>query len=202
MFVGCRQQRVGRQREVGAQRHLAHLHVVRVGRHAVHAVGRGNRNRVVPARTAEDPVGQVDRLVAAVAEENPALAHPLQRGDPPLQLPLVRIRVAVQPVVVGVFVGVEPRRDLPAGVLVARRGVGFQGPDVRPDQLFKGFHGSFVVCVVKSCGGLIRPPKTWRRRPPDEAVPPRRGRPAPRPRPSSRWSAQAPRDPRASAPGR
>ena len=117
------------------------LDVVDVGGDAVHAVGRGDRDGVVDAGAAEDAVGEVDGLVAAVADEDLLPAHSFQGGDALFQILLVRVGVAVDPVLVGVFVGVEPCRYLPAGIFVAGRGVGFQRPDVGAHQLFEGFHG-------------------------------------------------------------
>ena len=141
-LVGGRQQGVGRKREVRAERDLAHLDVVDVGGDAVHAVGRGDRNGVVDARTAEDAVAEVDGLVAAVADEDLFFAHAFQRGDLLFEKLLMRVGVAVDTVVVGVFVGVEPRRDLSAGKLVAGRGVGFQRPDVGAHQFFERSHST------------------------------------------------------------
>ena len=141
-LVGGRQQGVGRKREVRAERDLAHLDVVDVGGDAVHAVGRGDRNGVVDARTAEDAVAEVDGLVAAVADEDLFFAHAFQRGDLLFEELLMRVGVAVDTVVVGVFVGVEPRRDLSAGKLVAGRGVGFQRPDVGAHQFFERSHST------------------------------------------------------------
>ena len=126
----------------GAERDLAHLDVVDVGGDAVHAVGRGDRNGVVDARTAEDAVAEVDGLVAAVADEDLLFAHAFQRGDLLFEELLMRVGVAVDTVVVGVFVGVEPRRDLSAGKLVAGRGVGFQRPDVGAHQFFERSHST------------------------------------------------------------
>ena len=125
-----------------ASRASAHLDVVDVGGDAVHAVGRGDRNGVVDARTAEDAVAEVDGLVAAVADEDLFFAHAFQRGDLLFEKLLMRVGVAVDTVVVGVFVGVEPRRDLSAGKLVAGRGVGFQRPDVGAHQFFERSHST------------------------------------------------------------
>ena len=67
-FVGRGEQGVNRESVLLAERHFAHLDVVDVGGDAVHAVGRGDRDGVVDAGAAEDAVGEVDGLVAAVAE--------------------------------------------------------------------------------------------------------------------------------------
>ena len=138
--VGRRQQRLDRKREIGSQRHFAQFDAVGLRRHAVHAVGRRDRNGVVAARLAEDPEREVYGFVAAVAEEYLSAPHALQRGQLRLQLPLVRVGVAVHAVVVGAFVGVEPDADPAARIFVAGRGVGLQRQNVGPHELRQRFH--------------------------------------------------------------
>ena len=69
----------------------------------------------------------------------------------------MRVGVAVDTVVVGVFVGVEPRRDLSAGKLVAGRGVGFQRPDVGAAPVLRERSHSTPPFMPDAHGGGVRP---------------------------------------------
>ena len=141
-LVGCGEQFVDREREVFAERDFAHLDIVDIGRDAVHAVGRGDRDGIVDTGAAEDAVGEVDGLVAAVTDEDLCFAHAFQGGDFLFEDLLVRVGVAVDAIVVGVFVGVEPGRNFPAGIFVAGRGVGFQRPDVGANEFVERSHNT------------------------------------------------------------
>ena len=113
------------------EQHGAILHVVDVGTHLVHAVGGLDGHHVVDAGLAEAAVGQVDGLVAAVAQEDALGGHALHLGYLCLQLQLQRVGIAVQRCVVGVLVGIEKHVGLVAGIFVACTAVGCQRPDVR-----------------------------------------------------------------------
>ena len=139
-FVRRREQPFDRQREVVAERHFAQFNVVDGRRDAVHAVGRCDRDRVVDARPAEDAVGQIDRLVAAAADEDTVGGDALACGEHFPQPLLARIGIAVDAVVVGTFVGVEPHVDALAAVLVACGGVGGERADVGADEFCERSH--------------------------------------------------------------
>jgi hypothetical protein len=51
------------------EQHLAVFHIVCVGCHLIHAIGRFYRHHVIDLRLAESAVYEVDGLIAAVAEE-------------------------------------------------------------------------------------------------------------------------------------
>ena len=104
------------------------------------AVGRCDRDCVVDARPAEDAVGQIDRLVAAVADEDTVGGDALACGEQFPQPLLARIGIAVDAVVVGTFVGVEPHVDALAAVLVACGGVGGERADVGADEFCERSH--------------------------------------------------------------
>jgi len=125
VLVGRRQQLFRIQRETGLQLHLAHLHVVDRRRHLVHAVSRGDRHRIVPPGFAEQPEHQVDRFVRTVADEDLFDRYALDFRQPPFQVFLMRVGVAVVVVVVRVFVGVEVDAQF-ALVFVPRGRVGGQ----------------------------------------------------------------------------
>ena len=121
------------EREPGFERDFAHFDVVDGGGHFVHAVGRGDRDGVVPSRFTENAEHQVDRFVRAVADEDPLRCDALDFGDAPFERLLVRVGVAVVSVFVGAFVGVEVDAQF-ALVLVPCGGIGGEAADIVSEE--------------------------------------------------------------------
>ena len=123
MLVASGEEAGGGQTEIGAERHLAQLHVVDVRRHAVHAVGGGDGHGVVETGLAENAEAEVDGFVATVAHKNLLGRQALDLREQRLELLLVRVGVAVHAVVVRTLVGIEPHGNVAALVVVAGGGV-------------------------------------------------------------------------------
>ncbi len=138
---------------VRVQRHGTELHVVDFGADLIHAVSRHGSHDIVHPRTAENPVHEVDGLVRTVAQENLFLGHALDGGKLLLDLPLTRVRIAVETIVVGVFVGVDTHACL-AAELVARAAVGSECLNVRPHQ-FAQIHILSFFLFKRLCSFLF-----------------------------------------------
>ena len=135
VVVGSSQQLLGRNLELFVEQHRTVLHVVDVGTDLVHTVGGLDGNDIVAAGLTEDAVGQVDGLVATVAEEDVLLANALHLSQGCLQLELQGVGVAVVRLVVWVLVGIEEYTCLTAGILVTGRAIGCERPDIWTNQL-------------------------------------------------------------------
>lgn len=123
------------ERKILLELYFADLHVVDFGGHFVHAVSRGDGYGVVHFRFAEYPVNQIYRFVRAVAHEDAFHRDALDLRKACLERLLARVGVAVDSVVVRIFVGVEGYAQLGALVIVARGGVGREVADILPYEI-------------------------------------------------------------------
>ena len=117
LVAGC-QQFLCMQLEVLVKQNLTALDVVDVGTHLVHAVGGCDAHYVVAPWLAENAEGQVDGLVAAVAEEDVLGRHALDLLQHGFQFTLQGVGIAVVGCVVRILVGIEKHVCLLARVLV------------------------------------------------------------------------------------
>ena len=140
MGIAGIEQFVGIQCKPLVKQHLATLNVVDVSTHLIHAIGRGRCHHIIDARTGKAAVGEVDGLIAAVAEEDTILGYPLHSRKTFLQLQLQRIGVAVEGLVVGILVRIEEHSCFATCIFVAGRAIGCKVPDVGSCELLKGFH--------------------------------------------------------------
>ena len=133
--IRCGEQLVRVERKILLELYFADLHVVDFGGHFVHAVSRGDGYGVVHFRFAEYPVNQIYRFVRAVAHEDAFHRDALDLRKACLERLLARVGVAVDSVVVRIFVGVEGYAQLGALVIVARGGVGREVADILPYEI-------------------------------------------------------------------
>ena len=105
--VACCQQAVGVELVVVVKENLTILDVVDVGAHLIHAVCGFYGYDIVAPWLAEDAVGQVNGLVAAVAQEDVFGRHALDLGEHLLQLALQGVGITVIRCVIRVLVGIE-----------------------------------------------------------------------------------------------
>ena len=129
VVVGPCQQGFDGEGEIVVQLHLAHLHVVDVCCHTIHAVAGTDGNGIVNTRRAEDAEAEVDGFVAAVTNEDVCRGNALEGGDVCLECFLTWVGVAVVAVVVGILVGIEEDADV-ALVLIAGGRVRGEGGNV------------------------------------------------------------------------
>ena len=107
MLVGSFQHLLSGKLEMLVQQDFTIGHIVNLGRHQIHAVGRLNGYDIVPARLAKGPKHQVDGLITAIAQEDMLGSYTLQLGQILLQLPLQRIGIPVVGCIIGVLIGIK-----------------------------------------------------------------------------------------------
>ena len=127
---------LGRNLIVLIEQHRAILHVVHIGTHLIHSVGRRNRYHIVLARTTEHTVNQVDGLIRAIAQENLVFSYPLDLTHLLFQFHLQWVRVSVIRVIIGILVGIEEDAGISASEFRASATVRCQVPDVFSAQVF------------------------------------------------------------------
>ena len=130
MSIGGGQQLVGCGLILLVEQHCAILYVVDIGTHLVHAVGGLDGHYVIHARLAETAVGQVDGLVATVAQEYALGGHSLYLRDGCLELELQWVGVAIEWRIVRILVSIEKHSRLASSVLIASAAVWCQTPDI------------------------------------------------------------------------
>ena len=133
VLVGGCQQLVGMHLIVLVEQHGAILDVVDVGTYLVHAVGGLDGYDIVFSRFTEDAIGQVDGLVAAIAQENHLCRDAFLFGYLLFQFTLQRVRIAVKGRIVWILVGIEEHMCLMAGIFIACAAIGSKAPDVWSD---------------------------------------------------------------------
>ena len=132
MLVGGSQQCVGSYLEMLVEQYGTILYVVDIGAHLIHTVGGLDGHYIIHAWLAETAIGQVDGLVATVAQKDALGRHAFYLGDGLLELQLQGVGVAVIRRIVRVLVGIEKHPGLAASVLVTSAAVWCQAPDIGP----------------------------------------------------------------------
>ena len=123
MLIGSCKQLVGCYLIILIEQHSAILGVVDVGTYLIHTVGWLDGNNVINAWLAETAVGQVDSLVATIAQEDVVCGHSLDLAECSLKLQLQWVGVAVERLIVWILVSIEKHASLPTSVLIASAAV-------------------------------------------------------------------------------
>ena len=95
--IGGSEDAVGLERVFGPEIYGAILDIVDIRLDAVHAVGGLDGDDIVEARTAEDSIDEVDRLIGAVAEHELPLSDALEGSDAGAYVTLEGVGIAVEP---------------------------------------------------------------------------------------------------------
>jgi hypothetical protein len=128
VFVAGLKDSISMQLEVSVQENLTTLDVVDVSAHLVHAVGRDYAYHVVATGFAEDAVGQVDGLVAAVAQKDVLGRNTFYALQEFLDITLQWVGIAVVGGIIRILVSIEEYVSLFARVFVTGTAIRSQTP--------------------------------------------------------------------------
>ena len=116
------------------EQHRTIFHIIDVGTDLIHAVCRLYGHHIVDARTGEAAVWKVDGFIATIAEEDLIHGHAFHLCQFLLHLQLQRVGIAVQRTIIRILIGIEEYAGFHAFIFIARRGIGFQIPDIRTGE--------------------------------------------------------------------
>ena len=125
VFIGSRQQFIGRELEVIIQQYFPIFHIVHIGTNLIHTISRVDGYDIIFSRFAECTKNQVDGFIATVSKKNMLGGYFFDFRQQRLQFALHRIRIAIMRRIVRVFVCIQENRGCNSFIFISCRRVGF-----------------------------------------------------------------------------
>ena len=124
MFVNCTQHGFYIKRiRIGCEGNFSYIYIIDSSSHAIHTIGGSNGNHIIFAWFAKDAKAEVDGFIAAVAYKYLFGLHAFQSGYGLFEFPLVRVGIAIYPIIIRTLVGIKPNGYVAPLVLITCSGI-------------------------------------------------------------------------------